>query len=1112
MSTPLQLISPWLPRHLVERHTPLPEVGLEERITGTLLRFDIPDFTSRPDRVNADGKRRRERAAAEDLASAVEEAFRPIFYAVDRHGGSLASLEGDAVLALFRGPHHGARARRAMEDVIAVRPTLHAAIASGQIRALQLGGGEQRHELLYGPALLALEQLESDSAAIALDFDEPGVTEGPLLSPPEEELLRFVPPALRGLANPAPVHRRVVAVFVAAPLNVAPAVYRALAEEAEAHHLVLLKVRTERDQLVALALAGVPSAGEDDGGRALAFALAARDRLVDTSGVRVRLSMAEGPVLAFVLGDGTRLAWDVIGDCVNVAYRLLSEANGTEIVATSSLVEAVREAIAGPTLAVSVRGKSRPIAVRRVMGMRTIRRVTPDLAYPRRRELAQLDACLDANQPVAVIGAAGQGKRYLWQEWSARNPTWRVVRATCRDHGAVRPMAPFIGAIRRLGGEAPTRTALQAALRGLPDMDDRATSVLDAFVASGAPQLGAVSSALRQLFSGLAGSSPTVLVFEDLQWADDDALGLLQRLINESPRSGLRILVTARPRTKLPAGLNTVDLGPLLADNSREMVRDLLGDRGNDEALVARILQRGNGIPRELVALADAARRGEVDLPESMEAWYAARIDTLDIAAREVLERAAILGRTLDQGLLRRLSADVPRAEEGLRTLFDQRLLVADDLGARIAFDREATREIAYMRMTSPRRRQLHTRVGRVLQARSAAGAPVAPEVLAWHLSRSDAPVEALGPLVEASRRALAHGRPRLALAHAEQAVRIARLHHPDSLPQVQRALGDAMLALGRADLALEAFRNTGDAALGVEVAAALVGAGFAREALTAVTNQPGAMAAAVRARALSLLGDPSAGEAHSQALAAAGTPEDRARALRFYGADLTRHDRFTEAIDVLEEAVRAAQRAGEPIGRADALDLLGGALVIVGEVDRAILSHRNALSMREVQGKPEGLAGTLRRLGRAESRTPQSGRALGHLVAARAILRDAGLESRLSRLEVDLAEVRWRRGETEHVRRHLEAATDLSGRARARATLLGALVAPEAERPVATARALELCELDRWRCGVLLATACQATQEHDATVLDAIHHDLAQLRHAEFRELVGTWRAALPD
>lgn len=1106
--TPREFPASWLPRHLAERRTPLPEVDQEEAFDGTLVRFDIANFSSRPDRMRRDSQpsSRPDRDAAEDLAAVVERAFHPIFYAVDRHGGSIASLEGDAVLALFRGPMHEQRARRSLQDVLAVQPDLHTGLATGEVRALHLGGGEQRAEILHGPALSALEQVERDETVNVLRRSPPRAEERTYAPADDATLLRFIPPSLRDFPPQPPVHRRLVAVFVSAPLSAAAVTYRMLAEEAESNHVLLLKVRAERGQMIALVVAGAPAAAADDARRALAFASACRNRLSEGPGVLARFGVAEGPMLTLVLGDGSRLSWDVLGDAVNVAYRLAGEAGRAEILATTGVVEAVRGVVAGPTETIQLRGKARPTAVRRILGVETLDPHIVDPDYPRATELARLESALTSGQPVAIVGAAGQGKRYLWREWAARHPTWRILRATCRNQGAVRPLAPYLGTIRRLGGEAPSRTALKAALRASPGMDDRLTAVLDGFVASGAPQLSAVVAAIRQLLTGLPRSGPTLLVVEDIQWADDDAAALTQRLVTESTRSGLRVVLTARPRTKLPEGVDTIQLGGLSADAAARLVRARLGDRAADEALVREIVRRGNGTPRDLTALADAARGGAEQLPESMELWYASRLDALDPTAREVLERAAILGRTLSQGLLRRLSADVPRAEEGLRALYDQRLLVLDEVGGRVAFEREATREIAYMRMTSARRRQLHTRVGRVLQARAASGAPVAPEVLAWHLSRSDAPAEAVKPLVDAARRALAHGRPKLALSHSEQAVRIARQHDVATLPAVHRALGETMLALGRADLALEAYRNVGDAALGVEVAGALVAAGFAREALDAVGDQNTAMACAVRARALSLLRDPRADEAHARALAAAANPDEHARALRFYGADLLRHDRFDDALQVLREAVRAAGTVGEPQGRADAHDLLGAVQAVVGELSDAIMSHRTALGLREAVGRPDHIASTLRRLGRAESRSERTGSALGHILAARALMRDAGLDSRLNRVEVDLAEVRIRRGEPEHARRHLTDAADLTGRSRARHAVLSALVAPAGERPLVSARAQELCDLDRWRTGTLFMAAYIAWQDGDQGLLTANQAELARLRHAEFALVALSW------
>ncbi|MBM4393696.1 MAG: hypothetical protein FJ090_21430, partial [Deltaproteobacteria bacterium] len=169
-----------------------------------------------------------------------------------------------------------------------------------------------------------------------------------------------------------------------------------------------------------------------------------------------------------------------------------------------------------------------------------------------------------------------------------------------------------------------------------------------------------------------------------------------------------------------------------------------------------------------------------------------------------------------------------------------------------------------------------------------------------------------------------------------------------------------------------------------------------------------------------------------------------------------------------------------------------------------------SALVIREALGQPDGIAATLRRLGRAESRRGEGGRALGHLVAARALLRDAGLESRLARIEVELAEVRWRRSEPDHARRHLGAASDLSGRALARHALLSALVAPRDQVLALARKAVAACERDRWRSGQLLAGALAAFVEQDVARLGAALADLERVGHAEFARLSRQWNEAL--
>lgn len=1078
----------WLPRHLAERRAPLPAPGAVEAFAGTLLRADIPGFTARAERLGG-----AEQLVSEDLARAVDQAFGPLLRAVDAAGGSVAGLEGDAVLALFCGPLHAERAAEALAQIHQARPGLRALSATGEVRALHLGHEEYRAEVLHGPALDALERLERGEPAGEV---APGteVLRGGDVVP--IDLGAFVPPPLRRGESDAACHRRVVAIFLEAPLAAGAVTWEVVADEADAHAVTLLKARAQGGQLVLLVVAGAPTTHEDDGARALGFAMAVRDRLADEGGIRVKVALSEGMVLGLVIGNQIRASYDVFGDAVNVASRLLEHTRPGEVLSTATLLDQARDWRGGPVRVLALRGKTRPVAARPVEGAVDSPREFLDPHFIRPKELEQLGDALVRGGAVAIVGAPGMGKRKLWQQYSARFPG-RVLRASCHDYGAVRPLAPFSGMLRRLAEGTQTRAGIVASLAAQPGMNDRAVSALGSLVGHGSPQIGSVVGALRQLLTGMAVAGPTLLVVEDWQWADGDTRALIERLLPDVERIGLRLILTSRPRAALPEGIHVITAPPL----DRATARELVARTGGGELtprLVDEIVERGAGNPRDLVALAEAARQGGDELPASLESWYASRVDALPEVARDVIERAAIVGRTVERGLLRRLCADVPGMEEALQLLIDRRLLTAIEGGSRLRFDRDPMREIVYMRLPSERRRRLHGRYGRVLQHRAEVGDALAPETIAWHLSRSDRPADAIPALVEASRRALANGRPRLSVSHAEQAARLARQYAPEKAAEVQRQLGDAMLRVGRADLALEAFRAAGDPGLATELAGALLDAGFAREALVAVGENTTAAGAAVRARAKALLGDPSAEAGFQEALSAAQTPSDRARALRFYGVELARADRHGEAIQALSGAVEASRHAHDRGARAEAEEMLGRSLAVIGRVDEALALHRDAFAIREADHDVEGAASSLRSLARTESLAGQHTAALGHLLAARSILRDLGLETRLLRLEVDLAEVRMRRGELDRARQHLARATDAGRRTRARHATLLAWVDPTLANAL---HALDLCTEDRWRAGAAFSRILVATLGGGGDVQAALG-ELRQIGHAEFIRL----------
>ncbi|MBM4369658.1 MAG: hypothetical protein FJ102_25840, partial [Deltaproteobacteria bacterium] len=100
--------------------------------------------------------------------------------------------------------------------------------------------------------------------------------------------------------------------------------------------------------------------------------------------------------------------------------------------------------------------------------------------------------------------------------------------------------------------------------------------------------------------------------------------------------------------------------------------------------------------------------------------------------------------------------------------------------------------------------------------------------------------------------------------------------------------------------------------------------------------------------------------------------------------------------------------------------------------------------------------------------------------------------------------------GEPDHARRHLDAASELSGRALARHALLSALVAPGDQVLAQARKAVAACERDRWRSGHLLASALAAFIEQDVALVGAALADLELVGHAEFTRLSRGWRDAL--
>ena len=494
----------------------------------------------------------------------------------------------------------------------------------------------------------------------------------------------------------------------------------------------------------AMAVFGLPSAHEDDALRALRAAVEMRSA-VGTLGFEVRIGINTGEVVA---GEGETL---VTGDAVNIAARLEQAARAGEILVGELTERLVRDAVRTDRLEpLVVKGKAAPVTAYRVL------EVDPHLLPVRRadapfvgreHELEQLRAALYAavtgQQPqlATIVGPPGIGKSRLVRELidTARA---RIVAGRCLAYGQGITYWPLQEIVEQIGD-------VRAAMG---DGDDSllAAARIDAFVGVGAASSDEIAWGFRKLFEAVAQTQPLIVVVDDIHWAEPTLLDLLEYLADFSRDAALLILCTARPELldNRPSwngprpNAVLISLEPLPTAQVEMLVEQLGKLQPTDRE---RIIEAAEGNPlflEQLVAMsAEHAEGGPLEIPPTIQALLAARIDRLAAGERSVVERAAVEGRMFHRGSVRELMPEAARPEVG-RTLLslvrrqfihpDQAQLPGDDA---FRFDHVLIRDAAYESLPKQLRADLHERFARWLEDRL--GPTGADEILGYHLEQA---------------------------------------------------------------------------------------------------------------------------------------------------------------------------------------------------------------------------------------------------------------------------------------------------------------------------------------------------------------------------------------
>jgi len=632
-----------------------------------------------------------------------------------------------------------------------------------------------------------------------------------------------------------------------------------------------------------MAVFGAPVAHEDDAERAVraAFgmqsAMAELNRdLVSEFGLELALCVGvnTGEVLAGRIGD----AYTVMGDAVNVAARLqAAAAAGGILVGERTQRLSARGVVYRELEPLALKGKAQPVSAWEALevgepGGPALGRAHATPLVGRGEEVSRLESVFErvvrdgSPHLVTVIGQAGVGKSRLLAELEDRleqhAPPVRVRRGRCLAVGSgivYWPLAEILRAECGIGeGDDPelVRTKLTERLGPLltalegDDLLERRITPLARMLGAGAPsgefpaeredQQNAregLFGAVRAVLEALARDQLLVIAWEDIHWADEGTLDLIDYLSRWLRAPVLQLclardeLLERRPDwSALRRTVTAVFLEPLASEDARELIEALLRSAGTEVDLPGALAERCGGNPLFAEALVQrVAEDGEgtaAEMPETVQGLLAARLDSLEPFERQLVAHAAVLGRTFWESALEPVAVAAGEPFEAALAMLREKDILVPGEGAGLAGERELAfkhvliRDVAYETLPKAVRARKHAEVGAFIQRRAGGHGEGTVALVAEHYARAAAyAAEAHLPvseLAEMRARALEFGEAagdaagalysnREALAHYQAAIALADANE-QTAQRIAEKRGDVSLRLGRVEPAIEGW------------------------------------------------------------------------------------------------------------------------------------------------------------------------------------------------------------------------------------------------------------------------------------------------------------------
>ena len=602
-----------------------------------------------------------------------------------------------------------------------------------------------------------------------------------------------------------------------------------------------------------MALFGAPLAHEDHAVRACYAALRMQESVKKyaegvqkTEGIpiQIRIGMNSGEVVVRSIGSDLKMDYTAVGQTTHLAARMEQMAMPGSIMMTADTLQLAEGYVQVKSLGpVNVKGLTEPVEVYEITGAGPVRSRLQAAAargltrfVGRTAEFETLCQALERagaghGQVVALVGEPGVGKSRLFWEFthSRRTVDWLILESGSVSYGKATPYLPLIDLLKayfKITDRDDRREIREKVTGKLLTLDKALEPTLPAFLTLldvavedeqwqnfDPPQRRQRTlDAVKRLLLRESQVQPLLLVIEDLHWIDSETQALLDSLIESLPTARLLLLVNYRPEYQHGWGSKTyytqLRIDPLPPESAEELLQALLGSDSSLAPLKQLLIARTEGNPffleesiRTLVETKFlVGERGSYRLektlestqvPATVQAVLAARIDRLPPDEKRLLQSAAVIGKDVRLVLLQAI-ADQSEEEinHGLIRLQAAEFLYETSLFPEIeyTFKHALTHEVAYGSLLQDRRRGLHVRIVEAIERLYPDRLNEHVELLAHHASRGELWEKAVDYLHQAGKKAAARSATQETIAYFEQALDALK-HLPESHQTLEKAI-----------------------------------------------------------------------------------------------------------------------------------------------------------------------------------------------------------------------------------------------------------------------------------------------------------------------------------